>query len=377
MRVLIVMLPRVSKSAITHLKGILQPGHVPEDIDLILYANQLIIDSIGDIDKKVRVVSDNNIPSHPIKMHLWRINNISRLIDLYKPNIHFCVLEHLGRLPNETVKHVVMSRTLQPFLASERKRFPILSYDRLKMFFLYKYYQNSLNRADGVIFLTDFVRDFLKELGVNCKDSIVIQHGIPDYFRRKPVIKQLPKYPKILYVSDIMEYKFQWNVAKGVDILRKRTGIEIQLELVGKKTKYGWPILNKTLAELNNPDWIAIKDPVPYSEVHKIYQSCDVFVFASSVETISNILLEAMASGLPIAYTNLRPMKDILEDDGLSFNHENPDSIADALEKYFLDDNLRYKAALGAYNRAIRYNWKETADATFNYLKKISISEKH
>ena len=62
------------------------------------------------------------------------------------------------------------------------------------------------------------------------------------------------------------------------------------------------------------------------------YKKSDIFVFASSSETFGMILLEAMASGLPIACSNKTAMPEILGDCGEYFNPDNPMLIANAIK---------------------------------------------
>jgi glycosyltransferase involved in cell wall biosynthesis len=40
--------------------------------------------------------------------------------------------------------------------------------------------------------------------------------------------------------------------------------------------------------------------PIPYAELHRIYDRCNAFLFTSLHDTSGNVLLEAMAHGLPI-----------------------------------------------------------------------------
>ena len=82
-----------------------------------------------------------------------------------------------------------------------------------------------------------------------------------------------------------------------------------------------------------------------------------------------------MVSGLPIAYSDRRPMTDILQDDGVVFEPEDPISIAVAIRKLLEDDEFRYRCALGAFNRAQDYSWERTARETYSFLKEVRNSE--
>ena len=155
------------------------------------------------------------------------------------------------------------------------------------------------------------------------------------------------------------------------DCATQTTGIDLQLHLVGGKTPDGWQKFLEVQNKLGNPDWIKHTDTIPHDKLNTVFQQADLFVFASSVETFSIIFVEAMASGLPIAYSNRRPMTDMLGTDGVVLEPEDESCIAAALLKLINDASLRQKCAQGAYNRALAYRWERTARETYQFLKEI------
>ena len=64
-----------------------------------------------------------------------------------------------------------------------------------------------------------------------------------------------------------------------------------------------------------------------YEKIQNFYKQNDIGVFASSCENMPNILLGMMSSKLPIACSNMAPMREILRDGGLYFNPYKPESI--------------------------------------------------
>ena len=60
---------------------------------------------------------------------------------------------------------------------------------------------------------------------------------------------------------------------------------------------------------------------------HAVLKRAHLFVFASSCENMPNTLVEAMASGLPIACSDRGPMPEILRDGGTYFDPENEVTI--------------------------------------------------
>jgi glycosyltransferase involved in cell wall biosynthesis len=87
-----------------------------------------------------------------------------------------------------------------------------------------------------------------------------------------------------------------------------------------------------------------------------------------------NILLEGMASGLPIACSNCGPMPEVLGDAGVYFDPENPKDIARALRELIESPVLRTKSAESSFERVRRYSWRRCADETFRFLAEIATS---
>ena len=86
------------------------------------------------------------------------------------------------------------------------------------------------------------------------------------------------------------------------------------------------------------------------------------------------ILLEKMASGLPIASSNLGPMKEVLKSGGLFFNPENSREMAEVIKKYIDSSELRDSMAKTSYKLADQYSWSRCANDTFSFI--IEIGEK-
>ena len=72
------------------------------------------------------------------------------------------------------------------------------------------------------------------------------------------------------------------------------------------------PELRKMLFEFNLEEKVVIVGEKPNAVIHKYYQASDLFVNPTFTEGFPRVLLEAMASGLPIVTTNAGGIKDIL-----------------------------------------------------------------
>lgn len=104
-----------------------------------------------------------------------------------------------------------------------------------------------------------------------------------------------------------------------------------------------------------------------------LYPKYDLFLFPSTSEGMPNVLLEAMASGLPVVATRIRGNEDIVEHDINGFLYEPGDvtELSALLTRLLLDNDLRRNMALAARKRAESFSWRNTAE---EYLKLIKQS---
>ena len=102
----------------------------------------------------------------------------------------------------------------------------------------------------------------------------------------------------------------------------------------------------------------------------EFYKKANVFLFPTRYEGVANVVLEAMASALPIITTSAAvPHEMITEKEGIILNHENllPEKVVDEILKLYNSPELREKLGNAAREKALReFQWDKTAD---DYLK--------
>jgi glycosyltransferase involved in cell wall biosynthesis len=272
---------------------------------------------------------------------------------------------------------VGMSQNMLPFQWEEARRYgPSKMLARL---LLLRRSQGSLaRRAAGYVFLTEFARSRIQR-ALGARDhSVVVAHGIADRFRMapRPAVRVeecgRDRPFRILYVSILDVYKHQWNLAEAVARLG-RSGLPVQLDLVGPAYPPSARRLERTLQRVD-PDrrWVRYVGPVPNAKLPGQYAQADLVAYASSCENLPIIMLEAMASGTPIACSDRGPMPEVLGPKGNYFNPESVDSIAICLETMVRDPALRDCAAADSYARSMPYTWERCADETFAYLADVA-----
>jgi phosphatidylinositol alpha 1,6-mannosyltransferase len=92
--------------------------------------------------------------------------------------------------------------------------------------------------------------------------------------------------------------------------------------------------------------------------------SADAFVFSSLTETLGLVVLEAMASGLPVIATPAGGVADHLRDgeNGLAFPPADVPGMAHAIVRLVMNRRLRDELALGARRTAEGLDWEGELD---------------
>lgn len=243
---------------------------------------------------------------------------------------------------------------------------------RLRLILLYFIQNRSMRLADGVIFLTRYASDVIQRATGRLAHVAVISHGVGAAFSQASPRRDWPESGRepieCLYVSNAAMYKHQWHVVKAIGQLRQR-GHNVRLKLVGGGSGPAQRLLDEEITR-TDPDGefvrcIGFARP---EELPGMLSDAHLFVFASGCENMPNTLVEAMAVGLPIACSNRGPMPEIMADGGVFFDPENPESIAEAIEKLVVDPALRAQCAARAKTLAEQYSWNRCGCETWEFL---------
>ncbi|WOO42923.1 glycosyltransferase family 1 protein [Rubellicoccus peritrichatus] len=270
--------------------------------------------------------------------------------------------------------YVTMVRNFLPFEEKERDRF---KYSKTWLRYLYLRHTQtySFKHAKGLIQISQKTSEVIN----SCMDlhgvrQVVIHHGLNERFLAYPrAQRDYSEFSdaepvRLLYVSPINHYKHQDKLIAAVAKLREKK-IPIVVDLVGPAFPAAKKVFN-SIADRLDPDreWIHWHGEIPYSEVQAYYQKADIYACMSTCETFGMILLEAMASGLPILCSNRSALPEINGGTSPEVDPEDINAVATELERLILDRELRVSCALAAYERAKTFTWQRCADNTFEFL---------
>ncbi|MCZ7403143.1 MAG: glycosyltransferase family 4 protein [Candidatus Methanoperedens sp.] len=208
----------------------------------------------------------------------------------------------------------------------------------------------------------------LKELALKTspnQEISVIYNGI-DTSEFKPDFNKTDNshHLRIVCVSRLIKRK---GIKYLIEAIGKLKDKSIKLNLVGEGNQE--EELKKLSKNLGISNMIEFKGYIGHEKITEIYKNCDIFILPSMNEGMSNALLEAMASGLPIIVTATGGTSELLERNGVVVPIGDSSAIAQAISE--LMDNPEKRRRMGIKSREIaeRMEWKAVGDAYFRLYR--------
>jgi len=109
------------------------------------------------------------------------------------------------------------------------------------------------------------------------------------------------------------------------------------------------------------------------AELAGIYASCDIFVFPSPTETFGNVVLEAMASGLPVIAANAGGVKDTVKDriNGLLFNPGDASQLSNLISEIIENVDIKNDLRENSRKTVLERSWKSIFDGLVDTYEEI------
>lgn len=165
-----------------------------------------------------------------------------------------------------------------------------------------------LNRADKIICVYNFIYNFAKGLCKN-RNKIELIYNRIDMDQFNPVIKpnRSDSKVKILCVGRLFQRKNPEHLIKAMPKL------DAELTIIGNGPYQ--KRMHELIRSLDLSGRVFIISSVANKEIHKYYQDADIFVSVTDYGETSKVMIEAMASGLPIVINRTRwGQPELLED---------------------------------------------------------------
>ena len=209
-------------------------------------------------------------------------------------------------------------------------------------------------RSRGLIAVSGATRNDLKHYyGVGAR---VIHHGVePEFFE---IAKSRRPKDYLLCVSTLHPHK---NLERLVRVYGQAGGLP-HLVITGLKGFAARRIQELAGAHVKITGWI------PRDELYELFRGALGFIYPSTFEGFGMPVLEAMAAGVPVACSDIPPLREIAGDTVRFFDPASDTEMLDAL-RTLAAGTIPTETA---QRRASEFTWEKTARETLDYLSRSS-----
>tara|TARA_B100001173_G_scaffold294822_1_gene289055 strand:- start:6896 stop:8050 length:1155 start_codon:yes stop_codon:yes gene_type:complete len=312
-----------------------------------------------------------NMPS-PFNL-LWNLIVFRVICYFNKPDYLFCPG---GNLFFSHPRSIGVFQNIHPFLPKQIKRSPLVQKIRLHLLLQTLIY--SSKRFNKHIFHTKNSHKIMSDFFERNKHYKVIPHGVDNIFRvsKNTVIKRMQSLKEKInqnkkitytYVSSAEAYKNHIKLIDSFNTLHDNNkNFELNLILSDGPSL---PSILKKIDQCNFTNNINLYSNSNQEEVVDIlHNKTDIGLFVSSCETFGLILVENMASGLPIFAIRESCIPEILGDNPFYFDIENPKSLYNELQYNFENFENFEKYSLLAWKKSNDYYWQRAVNDTWDFI---------
>jgi glycosyltransferase involved in cell wall biosynthesis len=214
--------------------------------------------------------------------------------------------------------------------------------------------KKSLQAADHVITVSESMKNEISDVCPGIAISVVYNgldlasyQSIPE--TAMLAVRQRYDLPQdfVLTVGHFEVRKNYLRLVEAMARLRDR-GLSFPLVIIGNDSGFR----HKVAAQIHSTGLdrsVKLLSGLDDLEVKCLFKLCSLFVFPSVYEGFGIPVLESMAAGRPMVLSDIPPFREITEDRGVYFPHDNVELMANAIEKVLSSNSERER--LVAYGR--------------------------
>jgi glycosyltransferase involved in cell wall biosynthesis len=114
--------------------------------------------------------------------------------------------------------------------------------------------------------------------------------------------------------------------------------------------------------------------PVPHSRMHELYDAADIYLNSPNVDNMPVSIIEAYASGLPVATTKAGGIPYIVrhEETGLLTPVGDPEALAEAAMRFLREQDFAERIVAQAREQCNQYTWEAVGDQWISLYSELA-----
>ncbi|MCL5411612.1 MAG: glycosyltransferase family 4 protein [Patescibacteria group bacterium] len=174
--------------------------------------------------------------------------------------------------------------------------------------------------------------------------------------------------PYLIYVGNAYPYK---NIDRLLEAMKL---MNPNIKLINPCTRSAfYDRLGDKVRQLGLQNRVVLPGFVPDEELAVLYRAAEVYVFPSLSEGFGIPMLEAFASGLPVAASNASPLLEVGGKAAVYFDPYSPSDMAKKIEEVATNREMRRELIKKGFERAAEFSWRRTAEETLKVYKNALI----
>jgi glycosyltransferase involved in cell wall biosynthesis len=240
---------------------------------------------------------------------------------------------------------------------------------------------SALRRLDRIIAVSGWVKQELMDItGIKESRIEVIPNGIDEKaFYPRPrgeesVVLIQPfsfRRPYVLYASRIEHpMKNHVKLIEAFGIFKERTRYPHRLVLAGANSRGADKVMHASAASPYRHD-IFFTGHFPVTSLPELYAGADIVVIPSMYEGFGMGVLEAMASGVPVACARAGSLPETAEHAALYFNPMDAEDMADRMVTLTANRDIHRECRRLGLERAQNFSWDACVKRTLEIIQEI------
>jgi glycosyltransferase involved in cell wall biosynthesis len=198
----------------------------------------------------------------------------------------------------------------------------------------------------------------LSELGV-AAHRVPLGVDLESWPPREPVHRDQDKPARLIHVASLNRVKDQSTLLRALAVVMT-SGVRFEMDVVGDDTLHGE--IQALANQLGLSERIRFQGFLPQRQLRPLLEAADLMVHSSRHEAGPLVTLEAAVAGVPTVGTMVGHIAEWAPDAAMAVPVGDWARLATAIRQLLEDENLRFRIAHEAHNRALREDADYTAE---------------
>lgn len=242
-------------------------------------------------------------------------------------------------------------------------------------------FRQAVDNADAILLTSPPENSVADTLGIPSEKRFIVTNGHDTFFQQSASAEDITNILNKFHLNNRTTPTFFFlgnhTANKGIDTLltachkAKQPWNIIIGGMIRSKSEHNHLLQQYQVSELGEK--VIFTDFLSKNELRALYQSVDGFVFPSKADTLPLVVLDAMASSLPVIATNVGGISyQVDSSNGRLIIPDDADELAKALDELSVSKELRQQLGhAGSQKVKERFCWDNSAKTALSLYRKI------